>query len=200
MNKEPKGPPRFLFLELLDPDINGLLYGLRREFGEKTFDTNIHITVRGPYEDSITREEISRCQNIMANDVILIHGIGEFETNNGAVVFIKVHSENLEKIWWKPDYPIKMYGFNPHITLFKGKDLKLAKVIKEFLVKENIKLVCEEFRLTPYASKQNELFPFDNVPIEKHFFKLTTKRLVKTNILQKASNVVRLYKSKASGI
>ncbi len=190
---ERKGPPRFLFLEFLDSEINGLLTGLRREFSFGDFDHQIHLTVRGPYPGSIPANDVERNQDVLDEDPLLIHGAGIFCNHETYIVYIKVSSPALKKIWWKPDFPIEKYGFNPHITLYKGYDEVLANIIYNFLDSEQIKLVCHQARLTPFASKQKELFPYGDIPNERHFLNLSNKRMVRADILQRASNIVSEY-------
>ncbi len=195
---EKKGPPRFLFLELLEPEINGLLTGLRKEFSVSKFDHSIHLTVRGPYPSTIPVTEIEENQNILDKEPLLIHGVGKFDNQGTNIVYIKVFSEALRKIWWKPDFPINKFGFNPHITLYKGNDEELANKMLHFLQTEQIKLVCHQARLTPYASKQGELFAYDEIPIQKHFLNLSNNRNVRADILQRAARVVEDHR-KSSG-
>ena len=45
-SKDAKG---FIFLEILDPDLSGLIIALRNIFGDKPPKTQPHITLRGPY-------------------------------------------------------------------------------------------------------------------------------------------------------
>jgi hypothetical protein len=189
---EPSKASRFIILEFLDAEINGLLYGLMNEFGRVEIHNKIHITVRGPYYGPIPAEEILRCSNILKYDPILIHDAGIFEDEHIGIVYLKVTSPNLKKIWWKPDFPIDKYGFNPHVTLYQGKDLTLVRLIFNFLKKEQINLLCHDFRLIQYTSKQNELFP-NEAPKERHFLELKNKRIVKADILQRAANLMRNY-------
>lgn len=190
MKKPHKGPPRFLFLEFLDSNINGLLHGLRYEFIGENIDTGIHITIRGPYEEQIPGDEILKYQQALDEEPILIQGVGVFHNPKEIVVYTKISSPQLRQIWWKPDYPTKKFGYNPHISLYKGSDVGLAKKIHDFLLNEKLTLVCHNFRLTPYVSKQGELFPFEEVPKERHFLRLSNRRIVRPDILQRAHNVV----------
>jgi len=70
---------QFLFLEFLDPEINGLLYGLRTAFSDDKRHTNIHITVRGPYNKKISGEQLKKFSVLLNKDPLLIHGVGMFE-------------------------------------------------------------------------------------------------------------------------
>ncbi len=180
---------QFLFLELLDPEINGLLCGLRAAFSDEERHTNIHITVRGPYNKTISREKLKTFSAMPGNQPLLIHGIGMFENQGNYVVYIRVWSKWLNRLWWKPDYPIEEYGFNPHISLYIGSDRILAEKIEDFLKKEGLKLLCRDFRITPFTSRQTGMFPLDPLPIEHNFPKLSYHRLVRPDIIQRAESI-----------
>ena len=194
MNTEKKGLRRFLFLEFLDPEINALLTCLQRAFGDNENNTGIHITVRGPYYSSISGKHIEKFERIVQRDPILIHGIGMFRNPEKNVVFIRVHSDALKNIWWKPDYPRSQYGFNPHISLYRTSDVDLASVIVNFLDKEGIKLICHDFRLVMFSSKQGELFPFRTVPTMRSFPELSNRLLVRSDIVQRAAKLMEEYR------
>lgn len=199
MTSNKKRTSSFLFLEFLDPEINGLLTRLRSEFGYDDTDTEIHLTVRGPYDGPISSEEIAKHERILQDDQVFLHGAGIFENPKESIVYIKVASPNLKNIWWKRDYPREKFGYNPHISLYKGKDRELARLIYGFIEKERLELICRKFRLTPYSSKQRELFPFEQIPKENQFLELANRRLVRPDILQRAANLVRDYKRTHSG-
>ena len=190
---EAKSSQKFLFLEFLDPAINGLLLRLRREFTGEDLSSSIHVTVRGPYKSSIKDSVVRRFQRLLEGEPILIHGIGMFANPSEFVVYIKVSSERLRRIWWKPDYPKSKYGLNPHISLYRGSDGALAEKISNFLDAEGLKLICTEFRLTPYTSKQTELFLLESLPVEHLFLRLSNLRLVRADIVQRAANLVRTH-------
>lgn len=194
MKRKLRSGQQFIFLELMDPEINGLLSGLRAAFSDEKAHTNIHITMRGPYRNIIPQDEIKKYQKLLSDEPILIHGIDMFNNSGHHVVYIRVSGERLKKVWWKPDYPTKIYGFNPHISLYVGSDPVLAKKIQYFLRKEDLRLLCRDFRLTPYTSRQTELFPRDPVPMECLFLELSNRRLVRADIVQRAENVVSTHR------
>jgi len=182
----------FLFLEFKDEEIVYLLSSLRKIFAQKTVKTNIHITVRGPYTKLITDEEIRKTRKKIQNDVILITGVGRFD-NTRHTVYLKVGSENLEKIWDKPDFPKSKYGYNPHITMYDGDNESLADGICEFLEKERLELLCHSFKLTPYVSKQMPLFEESDNVKGGHFLELSNRRKVRADILERAYKLVKYY-------
>jgi len=183
----------FLFLEFLDPEINALLTGLRKEFSEKISHSNIHITVRGPYKKRLTKIQIDKIWRKIKNDIILICDTGLFNNCGFYIVYLKVKSENLRGIWWKPDFQVSKHGFNPHITMYQGNNKELAHKIKKFLGEENIQLLCSQFDLTPYVSKQETLFKkSDSTEMSnKQFLGLIHLGKIKADILQRAHNLVK---------
>ena len=196
MNTRKRSTYRFLFLEFLDPEINTFLLGLQHAFSGRETSSGIHITVRGPYYDEIPGKDIEKYESIVRRDPILIHGIDMFQNARENVVFIRVHSDALEEIWWKPDFPKQKYGFHPHISLYKTSDIQLATLVLRFLKNEEIQLICHDFRLVPFSSKQMELFPFDAIPQKGNFSELLSRRRVRPGVLQRAARVVDDYRRK----
>lgn len=192
----------FVFLELMDQEINSLLLSLRRIFMEETPSTNIHITIRGPYEDEPTPAEIEtfharlnkRLQD--SRETLLIHGVRAWKTEPDMHhVALRLQCEALKSVWWKPDYPIEKFGFNPHITLYSGRDRRLSQAVAEFLTNEELAVICREFRIGTHISGQR-LFKFDNVEPdggEDKFRGLIELRHVKAGILSRATKLMLPY-------
>ena len=183
---------RFLFLDLLDSEVHAVLAGLRKEFG--TLGSGIHVTIRGPYNDPIEIEQLGRFQREISKEPLLIHGVGIFENRGSCSVFLRVKNDKLRGIWRKPDFPVKEYGFNPHITLYEGSDLELAHRILDFLKKEDLRLLCHDVRLREYVSKQTDMFGQQDMPQEEHFLGLSNRSLVRADILQRAEHLVRKHR------
>ena len=190
----PRQQNYFLFLELLDPVINGLLFRLRSELTEGSYSSNIHVTIRGPYTNKITPKVINKFGQVLNCEPILIHGIDMFENPDEYVVYIKVTGDRLTEVCWKPDYPKSIYGSNPHITLYRGTDKELAEKVLKFLKKEPLKLVCKNYRLTPYTSKQPELFPSEIKPFEPFLLQPSNNYLVNPDIVERAAELVHSHR------
>ena len=184
----------YLFLELLDPAINDLLFRLRREFTEGTINSSIHITIRGPYRKRIAPETFEKCEQKLNNEPILIYGIGMFENPDEYVVYIRVSGGRLSEVCWKPDFPKKIYGCNPHISLYKGTDKELAEKVLDFLDKEPLKLICKNYRLTHYTPKQSELFPVESMKFEDYPMKPSNDYLVNSDIVERAAELVQSHR------
>ena len=103
--------PFALIIKVNHPDILDLC----KKYGK----LNPHITVAvGDYDDMLNRYHV--LLKILPN----LHGKTEnVEIWNNKLLVLKVNiistnpSKSLAQVWHKPDYPIHIYGLNPHITL-----------------------------------------------------------------------------------
>lgn len=103
--------PFALIIKVNQPDILDLC--------KKHGKYNPHITVAvGDYDDMLNRYHV--LSKILPN----LHGKTEnVEIWNNKLLVLKVNiistnpSKSLAQVWHKPDYPIHIYGLNPHITL-----------------------------------------------------------------------------------
>ena len=86
----------------------------------------------------------------LRNDTLRICNVGRFTNPDQEVVFLRVDSQNLRKVWWKPSYPIKDYGCTPHISLYRGHNAKFADRVADFLQREPRELFCADHRLRVY--------------------------------------------------
>lgn len=146
----------FVFLEILDPPAVSLLSSLRTIFKGRDSSSSIHVTVRGPYKKSPKPEKLEQIWSSIQGEGLLINGIGKFEFPDRHVVYIRSNSPSIRKIWWKRDFPIVNFGFNPHITLFEGAPLAAAK-IEKFLRQERIELFCRQLSLSLYTRTVEDL-------------------------------------------
>jgi hypothetical protein len=147
----------FLLLEITDPEVNALLWQMRRivaGVSGKQSRTAVHLTVRGPYTSEPDPDVLTRAKAQMAGDVLRIYGAGRFSNPDGEVVFLHVHSPHLHDVWWKPSFS----EFNPHISIYKGTDKALADVVELFLAEAGLDLLCAEYRLVWHRSGQRNLF------------------------------------------
>ena len=156
MRNESRRFQDFILLQLLNAEINEFLSELRDKLGSSKTESGIHITVRGPYSRKIPGKNIVEFEDMIRHDPIYIQGVDVFRNRKESVVYIRAHSNSLRKIWWKPDFPVKKFGFNPHITLHKTTDIRFANMISDFLKREQIELVCHDFRLITFTSKQGD--------------------------------------------
>ena len=175
-------PKSFVFLEFTDPDLNALVSGIRETATGNAPTTNVHITVRGPYSTPIRPEQLRRYHRTLARDPILLDGYGLFRVDKRFIVYVKVQHPKLRQVWWKPDFPISRYGFNPHVTLYEGPDSDRAHALLTFLQQESVKYVTWDFCVTAYVSDHRDLFASPH-PLQRHFLKLSRLGTVKPNFL-----------------
>jgi 2'-5' RNA ligase len=172
----------FVFLEISDPEISALIYGIRAVAMTSPPKTAPHITVRGPYARPVSRKELLRYGRILSPHPVVLEGIGAFQSGDRTTVYMKVQHPYLRQIWWKPDYPIKEFGFNPHVTLYEGKDADRAGRLQVFLRREDIKLLTSDFSVSPYVSDHKDLFPRAEGK-ERLFLSLINRSLVRADVL-----------------
>jgi len=180
----------FVFLEFNDPEIKSFLSELRHIIsnGGNASD-QVHITLRGPFKKARPKHMLESFEACLNDEPILISGVGRFYANEKCVVYLKVSSPYLKKVWYKPDYPIRKYGFNPHITLYEGFRESGDKVY-EFLLKEDISLLSFDYSVTQYFSKNMSLFSRSIQRYsEKDFRKLIVHSRIKSGILDRAKNL-----------
>lgn len=182
----------FVFLEILDPEINSTLFDIKQILTGKRPKRPIHLTIRGPYDQRVPQDVLEQCQKIMQYDVIRISDVGKFHNPGEEVVYFRVDSPNLREIWWKPDYPIEKYGFEPHVSLYRGPDKHLADIVADFLEKEEIEMLCAEFRIVSYLHQQMELFP-PPTPISENYSRHINSKRIKPDFLSRLKHLISSY-------
>lgn len=183
----------FIFLEILDPEINALLSEISKIVLDKKPERAPHLTVRGPYSEGIPVSTLAWCRKIMKHDVLKIGEVGRFSNSSEEVVYLNVDSPNLKEIWWKPKYSMKKHGFHPHLSVYRGTDSLFADKLANLLEKERINLLCAEFCFVSHLRKQLGLFPRD-VPMSEHFRRLVISGRVSSNFIKKLEQMVKNYK------
>lgn len=143
---------RFIFLEIAHREIGALLWHIQWIVAGVEPRHPVHLTVRGPYRRAIARSVLEKYSEALRDDTLRIGDVGRFTNPDQEVVFLRVHSPNLRKIWWKPSYPIKDHGYTPHISIYRGNDASFADRVAGFLQREQLELTCNEHRLTVHLS------------------------------------------------
>ena len=115
-----------------------------------------HITVKGPYTSKISVKTLESTKNKIKSPII-IKGADFFDNPNELVLYFKTKIEDIEKIWYKPSYPISKYGLNPHITLYKGKNRDLINQVIDYFDEINLCLLCNEFSVLRYLSLKGQM-------------------------------------------
>ena len=80
-----------------------------------------------------------------------------FANGDEFFVYFKAHISDLESVFWKRDFPIKQYGFNPHITILKTKDRHYAEEVLYFLNSLSIQIKIKSFDLEVYQLGQKQV-------------------------------------------
>jgi hypothetical protein len=98
-------------------------------------------------------------------------------------------------VWWKPDYPIERFGFEPHISVYRGGDAAFADAIAEFLERQRITLNCAEYRLVWHDTRQPNLFAPSDVAVGDMILLMEATR-VDPEVLDRLSTFVDDYRSR----
>lgn len=180
----------FLLLEITDPEVNALLWRMRELISGRRTRTAVHLTLRGPYTSDVEPEVLERSRKAMAGDVLKIYGVGRFSNPDGEVVFMRVDSPHLQEVWWKPSFP----GFQPHISIYRGSDKRLAEAIEAFLSEEKLEIMCAEYRLVWHRTGQRSLFD-SNEPTVSALNLLVENGRLDPDVLDRLSDAMDAYRA-----
>jgi hypothetical protein len=118
-----------------------------------TSKTEIHLSVRGPYKSPLKSEKLSKYNKIIKNSEISIIDFANFFSENQNTVFLKCEGEELKKVWKKTTY---LHEYNPHLTLYDGRNKEFANTLYQILRKRNINIEFTSSELIAYdTSKKN---------------------------------------------
>ena len=123
-----------LVLNISNRKINFLFNKLRESY-PNSIPKLPHVTIRGPQKD-FKQSTINNTKDIIQKISMEIIGLDIIESNNISFCVFKINAPSLKKVWNKPDFPKKEFGYNPHITLYKG-DKHTAEFIKNSIEKGN---------------------------------------------------------------
>ncbi|WP_225757290.1 hypothetical protein [Cardiobacterium sp. Marseille-Q4385] len=123
-----------LVLDIKNDEINSLFEGLREGYSN-AIPSSPHITIQGP-RNKFKKSIIYKAKKIIRGISIKINDLDIIEYKNLYFCILKVNAPALEKVWDKPDFPKKIFGFNPHITLYKG-DKVIAEEVKKLIKSKN---------------------------------------------------------------
>lgn len=140
-----------------------LLVNAIRVIAEENQRTQVHITVRGPYSKRLSQTKEQEYSSIIQGEEIHVKGVSNFFSSNQNTVFFDCEeNQNLRKIWKKTTYK----DYNPHITLYDGKDSVFAHKLYEIL-KQDFKAfsfkINEISWLEPKNKEKLALFHLKNI-------------------------------------
>ena len=135
----------FVLLEITQPEIRSLLWHMQWILSGTEPRHPVHVTLRGPYMHRIASGILERSRETLCKDTLRIGGVGRFRQPE-EVVFFRVGSPNLRKVCWKRDYP-KRDSYEPHISLYRGRDATFADHVEDFLSREALEFSCADYRL-----------------------------------------------------
>ena len=162
---------KMILLNITDPDMSVFICRLQALFNNKS-NSLPHITFRGPYLSSPSKSVLNKLQQFVDSiHEAQIDGVAMFDNGDEFFVYFKVQIQDLEKLSWKKDFPRKDYGFNPHVTLYKGKDRQYAKDVFDFLNGLDIQEKIKHFELTSYRLGDRQ------VPIAEESIGVLAQRL-----------------------
>lgn len=173
-----------LFLEITDAKICFLLGRLMEIFSNKRSNTNAHISIKGP-QGTFRMNLVNKF--LQKKIPIKIYDAGMFVNKDKYFVYLKVECENLKTIWRKPDYNNE---YNPHITLYKGTNKRIADAVFNFLKNENLCFVCTEYSIAVHTLRQLDLFTQNHHSETQCFNRLIAKGGVKSSILLRAEKMM----------
>jgi hypothetical protein len=149
--------PRFLYLELLDPDVDAVLGDIVEIVSGRRPTAPFHLTLRGPYAGQVPKSVVARCVAALSHDVLRIGGAGRFSNPSEEVTYLRVDSAGLREVWWKPEYPVGAFGFEPHLSIYRGRNADLADALAGVLGRAEIDLLCAETRVVIHGGRQRRL-------------------------------------------
>jgi len=158
----------FVFLEFLDPRVEGTLRALRDALQPwKKSSSPVHVTVRGPYRSEPDSENLRELGRSIRGQGVRILGAGQFSYEGKYSVFLRAESAVFRTIWWKPDFPTSLDDIQPHLTMFESSDRASALMAFNFLKASRISILTFSVQLSIYTTGQRDLFgtrPVDSVP------------------------------------
>ncbi|GGD39640.1 hypothetical protein [Pseudoxanthomonas indica] len=158
----------FVFVVFNDPTVVGVLDFLHSTMMHTRLPSKPHITIQGPFDEKVGADRIHKISEALSGDSFFIGNCGYFESNGRCSLFLRAASENLERVWVKPDFPKEKFGFNPHITFYEGGDVERVKRAHKFLSKNRVELMCSQFEVVQYVPRQMDMFPNEGVAGDTH--------------------------------
>ena len=148
----------FVYARLASAEQEVFLAELFRHFNGHTQGSGVHITIRGPYARKPTLSMLKRIQHDLNLEPLLFTGVKVFEGRRRVVVLPAIN-DRLQRVWWKPDFPTRLHGFMPHVTLYDGPSEQIARDVESFVRASKIELKARISGLSVHETGSPDLFP-----------------------------------------
>lgn len=180
----------FFVIYVHNPVVKNILDSMRlvADSSQKNF---AHITVKGPYRTS-QKKRLMEDSQLISGKEIKVKGAGNFFQDDQNTVFFKCeNNEELYNIWkTKEDKTYK--EFNPHITIYDGKDRKFALKLFQVIEKYHIDFSFNVDKLELYSSfDKSRLFNLKTSSNYDFLSKVANAEITADNIHQ-LSNTERI--------
>ena len=107
-----------------------------------------HITIRGPYSESI---DVTSYSERIRGSIVRVADVGRFFGDGQNTVFLHVSCPDFLSVWDKADY-----GYNPHVTLYDGDSGAFAEALREVVKRHPIRYAFRARGLEPLVSVQGD--------------------------------------------
>lgn len=144
---------RIVYVIYLDDEIARSLINTIRLICNPFEKTLAHITVRGPYKKIYGVDKLSSYNSRIQGARIRVSGSASFFDTNQNTVFLCCQSDELHKVWHKPDYS---GAYNPHITLYDGKSRSFAIEMLKILRNYDIDFYFNVNKLSPLILRKRQ--------------------------------------------
>lgn len=143
----------FVFAEFGNDGVVNFLTALRRALQAKSDVSPIHVTLRGPYKNPPTLNQLDGYAEQLKGLGVRIGGGGSFGTPNGFAVFLRAECSVFPNLWDKPDFRVPRKHIQPHITVFESSSWNAARQVRDFLLEQDFLIHTYNVHLSIYQSR-----------------------------------------------
>lgn len=151
-------PSFFVYARLDSAEQEAFLAELFRCFNGRPPTGGIHVTIRGPYARKPALATMSRIQRDLNLEPLLFTGVRVFQGARRVVVLPAIN-DRLQRVWWKPDFPTRIHGFTPHVTMYDGPSEESSRAVESFIKSSRIELKSSISGVSVHETGSPDLFP-----------------------------------------
>lgn len=139
-----------------------------------------HITVRGPYQKQMKKDELQEINDkLFGNHIIIDRGDNFFNLGQNTV-FFRCTSSKLKEVWKKRDYP-----YNPHITIYDGHSVEFSRKLYSVVSKYSYNIDLQADELIPlFSDKGQESFYLGLIFNNELISKIAEEDLKSLNVME----------------